>query len=228
MKINDTGITTNSLITAINNLANNGMTDIEIGKRLNKHPKTIIYHRRKHNISSGRSCHAVFTKENRKRTMNTRSYKMPEIFNVPGSRIKHGLNAYTPITCKGGDCPYKVTCDISDIEPFIGKPCIAEAAIIASLFVGYCREFQVDENDIANLTRIRHLIDLDIKLIRCNRLTAQYPALVCTVWDKGEGLSWNIINPIARYNILLMNERRKVLKGLIAERVPTALCFSSL
>jgi hypothetical protein len=75
---------------------------------------------------------------------------------------------------------------------------------------GYCREFQIEDGNIADMARIRHLADLEVKLMRCDSLTAINPALVMVVWDKEERPR-KVLNPILRYDLLLKKERSKVL-----------------
>lgn len=130
----------------------------------------------------------------------------------PQGKIKHGLNAYAPITCRGSNCPYKETCCIPDNDLVVGTPCVTEATIIAILSEQYCQKLQIEKDDIAGLTIIRHLIEIEIKLMRCNRLMALNPEPAHTIWE--DERPRRILNPVARYDLLLMREYSKVLSSL--------------
>jgi hypothetical protein len=66
---------------------------------------------------------------------------------------------------------------------------------------------------------IRHLVDIDVKLIRCDRLAAMSPELELIIWVKDEQPR-KILNPLLRFHMLLLDERFRVLAGL---RVATAV-----
>jgi hypothetical protein len=103
---------------------------------------------------------------------------------------------------------------VPDDYMVVGMPCTMENTLVEILTAQYCRAFHVGEDDVADLARVKHLVDLEVKLVRCNRLTAIHPELVNTVWE--DGRPRRKLNPIARYDLLLMREHGKVLGSLQA------------
>jgi hypothetical protein len=204
-----------SLITEMKRLAQFGMSDKQIGLRLNKHYKTIIHHRKKHGIESGRSHRAEISQHRRGLTIHKRSYGYKENEEQSQkSRIKHGLNALTPIICRKEDCPYRKTCNIPAETLIAGELCPNEMATIIVLAEGYLRDFDVEQDDYVNLTRIRHLIDVQVKIIRCNKLMAENPEMVQVIYDRN-GYPHRRLNPVGRYYLLLLKEQSKVLRSLL-------------
>ena len=145
-------------------------------------------------------------------TMNRRSYAgIPRQVSV-GS-LRHGLNSYAPLKCNGYDCPYRETCDTPNDFRIVGKPCAIESVLVSYLTSQYSIELQVATDDIARIAQVHHLVNLDIKLRRCNNLFAANPQLVITTYDEFEQPRKKL-NPIARYELLLMYEHNKVLNKL--------------
>ena len=203
-----------SFVENIQSLARKGLTDDQIGHMLGKHYKTIRYHRLRNGIGSGRSHQAALAKQRRGQTAHKRSYRMVYTAQdqAPKGKMKHGLNAYAPITCRGADCPYRETCKVPDSELSVREPCKIESVIVEHLFEDYCREFQINEGDVAGSTGIRHLIDVEIKLMRCNRLMAANPGLTYTIRE--DGRPRKILNPVARYDLLLMRDYNRIIDRL--------------
>jgi hypothetical protein len=63
------------------------------------------------------------------------------------------------------------------------------------------------------VARIRHLVDLDIKLSRCNQLIAANPEIVVATTDEN-GNPRKSLNPVYRFNLLLMGEHARALRSL--------------
>ena len=202
-----------SLIDEIIALTNRGLTDQHIGHLLGKHHKTIMYHRKRHGIASGRSHKAALSEPYRKLTTNKRSYKMFQE-SPCGGKIKHGLNSYAPITCTGSRCPYRETCDIPAADLVAGIPCVKEIALVVTLFARYCDYFQPGDDDTAALTKIRHLVDIEVKQIRCNRLMSVKPILYVTEDERGNVRK--TLNPLCDYELLLIEAHRRVLRDVRA------------
>jgi hypothetical protein len=210
---NNSSLESDSLIEKIIEYTNKGLTDSHIGQLLGKHYKTIEYHRKKHGIESGRSHQARLSARSRSLTMNKRLYKMlPVQESSPGGKTKHGLNSYAPIICRGTRCPYRKTCDIHEEDLSTGTVCVKEAAIIMSQYQKYCKYFRAKQRERLKVARINQLVDIEVKLIRCNRLMAVEPA-VYIIEDK-YGNSHNELNPVCRYELLLLEEHSKVIKDL--------------
>jgi len=148
--------------------------------------------------------------------MHKRSYSLAVIGDkAPGGKLRHGLNALAPITCRGDGCPYWVTCRLTDPDRHIGEPCATVIAFVAYFTQGYCQEFQIDGDNIADMASVRRLVDLHIKMMRCDSLLASNPVLMRVVWDIDERPR-PLMNPVSRYHILLLEEHGRVFSGLRA------------
>ena len=156
-----------------------------------------------------------------------------EVWNLPATqqnqlnlqlgrnKHKHGLAAQIPIICKGAGCPYKAACNVPDNELVTGGRCVVEIATLITRFENYCKEFQVTENDVVDLGQIKHLVDLEVKLLRCNKAMAITPELVdeiVTAVERGQKYTKHEIKPITQYEIQLLNQHSRILKDLAATR----------
>jgi hypothetical protein len=204
-----------NFIMEIAKLTQYGLSDKQIGTHLLKHYKTIAYHRKQHGINSGRSHKAELSQKNRGMTMNRRPYVGMQV-NQSRRRLRHGLNALIPLICKDSNCPFKDTCDIPADLRTTGEPCTIESKVSSSLKTQYWAAFQVNRDDIETLSHIDHLVNVEIKLLRCNRLFTVHPALVLTTWEENE-YPRKILNPIAQYELLFLKEWGRVLNKLRTE-----------
>jgi hypothetical protein len=86
---------------------------------------------------------------------------------------KHGMYASIPMTCKGSNCPYTKVCLAMEygMAP-IGERCTREMAMIFDKVDKYCKELEVDDTKIVNLSLIIELIDAEIMIMRCDSLLA--------------------------------------------------------
>ena len=137
------------------------------------------------------------------------------------ARHKHGITSQIPILCQGNKCPYKGTCDVPDNELVIGGRCIIEIATLITRFENYCNEFQVTDNDVVDLGQIKQLVDIEIKLLRCNKAMAATPELVdevVTAVQHGYKYTKQEIKPVTQYEIQLLTQHSKILKDLAATR----------
>lgn len=204
------------MIAEIKRLTQCGLSDRQIGARLNRHPKSIAYHRKQNSIDSGRSHRAKLSRQRRGLTMNKRSYALVTAGGkAHAGKLRHGLNALAPLVCRGGNCPYQATCTVPDADRRVGAPCVTESDIVIYLTQGYCREFGVAADNSAVQAGVRHLVDIEIKRFRCNRLVAVNSAMVTITGDKDEQIHKRL-NPLLKYDLLLLKEYGKVLGRLRA------------
>jgi hypothetical protein len=75
------------------------------------------------------------------------------------------------------------------------------------------QEFHVDESDPIGVARVRKFVDAEIKLQRCNRLISVNPAIVVVTTDEHGNLRKKL-NPLLRFELLLMKERDRALRSL--------------
>ena len=156
-----------------------------------------------------------------------------DIWNLPPSQqsalrkqiamanTKHGIMSQVPLLCKAKDCPYKSTCNIPDAELVPGSRCVVEIASLISRFENYCEEFMVQDTDTVDLGQVKHLVDIEIKLLRCNQAIAVSPKIiddVITAVEHGQKYTKKELNPITQYEIQLLAQHSKILKDLAATR----------
>jgi len=140
---------------------------------------------------------------------------------VGKASMKHGLVAQVPLVCKGGKCPYIDTCQIPEADRVDGSRCIAEIATLVTRFEKYCAEFNVQETDTVDLGQIKHLVDIEIKLFRCNQSIAANPEMVdeiVTAVQRGQKYTKKELNPVTQYELQLFAQHSKILKDLAATR----------
>ena len=207
---NNAAFETDPLIDKIRELASRGLTDAHIAQLLGKHHKTIIYHRKRHGIASGRSRKAALTAEYRKIFINKRTYKAFQ--NLPSGKIKHGLNAYAPMPCYANRCPYRVFCDINveDMEP--GMPCVVEAVFIVTRLENYCKHFQATADNYVIISAVQHLVNVEVKIMRCNRLMAMDTR--STYKKETQYGSREVLNPVYNAYFFLIREWSRVVGAL--------------
>ena len=146
-------------------------------------------------------------------TVNQRPYTGVTAQASGGKVLRHGLNSSIPMICRGCDCPYKITCNAPEELHTVGKPCFHELAAVLWKAYAYCHELKVTAQDHDSLRRIRHLITLDVKLSRCNRLFAANPHMVYVALDEF-GNYRKKLNPILHYELIITDEHRKVINTL--------------
>jgi hypothetical protein len=141
--------------------------------------------------------------------------------NMTMASTKHGIVSQIPLICKGPTCPYRETCSIPDADLDIMGRCVIEISTLISRFERYCEEFQITDADVVDLGQVKHLVDIEIKLLRCNQAMASSPQLVddvVTAVQRGQKYTKKEINPITQYEIQLLNSHSKILKDLAATR----------
>lgn len=107
---------------------------------------------------------------------------------------KHGMYARIPLTCKADACPYAESCTLLPygLAPQ-GELCPIETAQIELRYVGYSKDFSLDEASFTDKNLISEIINLDIMLERCKALMAKegVPVIdvVAGISEQGEEFS---------------------------------------
>lgn len=90
----------------------------------------------------------------------------------------HGIYAGIPIICRGRQCPFIETCEMSslhvDVETLKGQRCPVEISEILSLYSKYCTQFGIDEDcqDMTLIGLTKELIDYEIQIRRADHKMA--------------------------------------------------------
>jgi len=81
-----------------------------------------------------------------------------------------GLKNRIPIKCEGSKCPYASVCMYYNmgLAP-VGHGCVEEKVVIDQLVTTLIRDFNVDPENIVELTMIEEYIDAEIQEIRAQR-----------------------------------------------------------
>jgi hypothetical protein len=112
------------------------------------------------------------------------SDKSKEAMRLAGAMFstKHGLFAAIPLVCKGEQCPYAKTCIAVyyDTAP-TGERCPIEIMDIKNKFMALVQSLQLDENNMANTTLLKELIDSEIMIDRANKIIASTGDLIVDV-----------------------------------------------
>lgn len=95
---------------------------------------------------------------------------------------KHGLFAAIPLVCRGERCPYADTCVAihHDTAPQ-GERCPIEIMDITNKFNSLIKSLDLDEDNMANTTLLKELIDSEIMIDRANKLIASQGELIVDV-----------------------------------------------
>ena len=135
----------------------------------------------------------------------------PESIGKTTGRAKNGLTVSGLIVCKKTDCPYKKLCDISveylnDLPA--DYPCLHELMESAILFIKYSAYFEIGEGDTVDFEQISELVDVEIKLLRCNKFMSLNPLIT----EDGHGEKK--LHSVATYELRLMEQHSRLLKSL--------------
>lgn len=92
---------------------------------------------------------------------------------TPG-RTKTGMIASIPMRCKGPACPFADTCPLQkeNIAP-IDYPCAIEMAMVAQFTQGYMKQFEVDQENLVEISIIRDLVDEEVQYLRKTKVLAK-------------------------------------------------------
>jgi hypothetical protein len=132
------------------------------------------------------------------------------------SNLRHGFYATIPIRCKADECPYADVCPIFKMgkAPY-GEVCPVEAATVEELTKRYIKEFDVNEEDMVDVSMIRNLVDIDISILRCNKKLAIDADIVQDVivgiTEQGQAITQPQINKAYDLQERLLNRREKIL-----------------
>jgi hypothetical protein len=131
---------------------------------------------------------------------------------------KSALDSNGLLICRGVECPYRAVCDIpdEDIEAAVNGTCLKEVAVLVVRFAGYCKEFEIEDHDTVDIQQVRQLVDIEIKLIRCNKFTSANPHTI--IYETAYGNGERKLHPIALYELKLLNQHSRLLKDLVATR----------
>ena len=136
-------------------------------------------------------------------------------------KTKHGLYAGIPMICLDDKCPYKVTCGFyQEGNAPSGERCPKEIALIMNLYDRYVAQLGLDEKDMVQLSLLKEVIDLDIKIDRAERKQAAEPDLVkdvpVAVDDRGRVIRKPEVDKVTEVADKLMDRRHKILSYLNA------------
>ena len=140
---------------------------------------------------------------------------LESIRQVLAGKAKNGLTASGLLVCKGGDCQYRTICDIpaEDLKDLPADyPCLHELMDFATLCVKYCDYFKIREGAAVDFEQVCQLVDVEIKLLRCNKFTATNPQIIYNTAEDGSGEKK--IHPVALYELRLMEQHSRLLKSL--------------
>jgi len=136
-------------------------------------------------------------------------------------QVKHGLYAGIPMICLDDKCPYKETCGYykNDNAPE-GERCPKEIAKVLDLYEKYSKQMGLESKDMVELSLLKEVIDLDIKIDRADRKQAADPDLIndvpVAVSDSGKVIRKPEINKVAELKDKLLDRRHKILSYLNA------------
>lgn len=128
-----------------------------------------------------------------------------------------------PIICKGKRCAFGETCYLlKSGEAPEGERCPLEIAASVDLFYSLCKELDVKEEDFVDATLIKQLIDIEIQLLRADRLLASDGNViqhsVVAVNEKGEPIWRPDVHKAIELKDRLMKRKHEVLTLLNATR----------
>jgi hypothetical protein len=144
-------------------------------------------------------------------------------------KMKNGMSATVPMICKGADCPYINTCYIDTDELQKGARCPIECGVVLERFEIWCRHFNIDlsgetlnDEDIADASLIRDLVDNEVKTIRAENKMAMdadfVEKTITNIDDKGNVYWEDKLSNSADYQMKLQDKRYKILNLLNATR----------
>lgn len=87
---------------------------------------------------------------------------------------KTGMYARIPLVCKADDCPYSDSCPLLpyNLAP-VGEFCPIEVAQIELRYIGYDKDFNLDESSFTDRCIVSEIINCDIMMERCKALMAK-------------------------------------------------------
>lgn len=136
-------------------------------------------------------------------------------------KTEHGLYAGIPMICLEDGCPYKETCGFyAEGRAPEGERCPKEIAKILHLYEKYKKQLNLDEDDMVQLSLLKEVIDLDIKIDRADRKQAADPDLIkdvpVAVDDRGRVIRKPEVDKVTEVKDRFMDRRHKILSYLHA------------
>ena len=169
--------------------------------------------------TSGYTTANTFRQNNDNMVYNTESFWHIPVDNtepVLKSDAKTALNKNNLLICRGLNCPYRVSChnpcDMSAADLATNPPCPAELAVWVVQYTNYCEAFGVGNSDAVDKEQINELVNLEIKIMRCNKYIAINPKIIYETTENGIGVKK--LNPIALYELKLLDQHSRILKAL--------------
>lgn len=140
-------------------------------------------------------------------------------------RQKGSPLASLPMICKWSACHYKASCPLyaMQIDPSpINKPCPIEQTIIDNLIADYCKELDIQPEDITDLAVLKEMVHWNIMEKRAQEELAEDPKIireaVVGVDDEGVPIMREIMNPIINMMEKSGRMKQKLRDSLIATR----------
>ena len=142
---------------------------------------------------------------------------------------KHGVLSSIPLICKGSNCRFFDTCQVSCDARIAGTRCLTEISAIVTRFKHYCEHFEINleeerihPKDIVDVSLIRDLIDKEIQIIRAENkiaISGDFMAERISQIDKKCNVYYEeVVHPAVELQMKLVEDRGKILSKLNATR----------
>lgn len=135
---------------------------------------------------------------------------------------KFGIMSRIPLICQGPNCMFASSCMYKDDEAILGKKCPVEIGILSSFFDAYIESLGIDTMNISELSLVRDLVDIEIKLMRCQEAFSASGTFEQDVKQALEdGTEVVVEKRLAihvKYAEMLKKEKAKILEMLVATR----------
>lgn len=136
--------------------------------------------------------------------------------------LKHGMFANVPMVCKGGDCPMSEVCTVAMQNRPVGQRCPIEIAAIIDRYDKYCEQLGLTEQDYFDLSQVKDLVDIEVKLLRANgqlAISGNFIEQVVTgIDDQGNAHLRPELHKATEYEEKLLSRKSKILADLNATR----------
>lgn len=135
---------------------------------------------------------------------------------IPQLKMKHGMYAAIPIVCRGHECPYAKTCPLlrEGLAP-TGERCPIEISMILTKFEDYCSEFDIDQQNVVDMSMVKDLIDVEIQINRADNILAIdgsfMQEIVVAVSENGDEIVNPQIHKASDYKDRLLKRKHDIL-----------------
>lgn len=144
-----------------------------------------------------------------------------------------GLQAASPMICKGGSCPIKNTCPIYKIDDgskailtVLGRKCPIEIGLIKMWREQYITEFDVSPFDRTTLGLINQMAELELLEWRATEILSYgdgsgegqdfMKEFTNGITQNGDELTKHDLHPLVNFKLLCQDKRLKIAKALVA------------